>query len=184
MRFSRFFVAILVLAVSTLAAHADTYQFTVYNAASGITSGRIVFDTLTFTLPSAPIPSSFDQNSFYLNDVKAISSGQTHDEVVGFGKFGNQYEFGIGTAGVSLKDNSISAGSFPSAVIFSFQSLYLGSTSSPTFALGDFMSVDGAKAMSITNLSDTSSVPEPSALVLFGTGILGLAGAARKKLFG
>ena len=50
-----------------------------------------------------------------------------------------------------------------------------------SFALGDFVHVYGEKAMTITNLSDTSSVPEPSALVLFGTGILDLAGAARKN---
>jgi PEP-CTERM motif len=40
---------------------------------------------------------------------------------------------------------------------------------------------NGHLTLTITDLSTTSSVPEPSTIALLGTGILGLAGAARRK---
>ena len=47
--------------------------------------------------------------------------------------------------------------------------------------LGTNTAFDGHVTLTITDLSTTSSVPEPSTIALLGTGILGLAGAARRK---
>ncbi|HUK73897.1 MAG TPA: PEP-CTERM sorting domain-containing protein, partial [Candidatus Bathyarchaeia archaeon] len=41
----------------------------------------------------------------------------------------------------------------------------------------------GGTSSSTTTTSTTGTVPEPSSILLFGSGILGLAGVLRRKLF-
>ena len=47
--------------------------------------------------------------------------------------------------------------------------------------LGTNTAFNGHVTLTITDLSTTPSVPEPSTIALFGTGVLGLAGIARRK---
>lgn len=62
--------------------------------------------------------------------------------------------------------------------------LFSGSTSAPTFLTGVFASYDFVVSApaTVTITPATSPVPEPSNMILFGTSILGAAGALKRKL--
>jgi hypothetical protein len=47
----------------------------------------------------------------------------------------------------------------------------------------DAFNNEGTTSINFTVTGDTATTPEPSGLILLGTGILGLAGAARRKFF-
>jgi hypothetical protein len=67
---------------------------------------------------------------------------------------------------------------------FGIPQLFSGSTSAPTFLTGVFTGYDyqvqGHATMTITPA--ITSVPEPSSMILLGTGILGASGALKRKL--
>ena len=71
---------------------------------------------------------------------------------------------------------------FSSIELFGPQ-LFTGSPSSPTFTLGTFAlsdpNTDGAP---YTLTIAPSAVPEPSSLLLFGSGMLGVCGLVRRKI--
>ena len=179
-----FLPAVLLFGVSAAGAKADIYQY-VYNGSIDGNNG-----TATFDLPSSPSPSSVLGQAFFINGVSVTGLGRTETVTVGFGHyptpFEDTYEFGFGNnlriaeaGGEPFVGTSglLSAGDLNSSPFFT------GSVSAPTLAPGSFAGygVD----LEVTDIGPDptpSAVPEPSSLVLFGTGVLGACGAIRRRV--
>ena len=149
-------VAAAAFATSTLAAHADTYHVSF--------TGTDV-DTFSYDIASSPSPVSFDSESWTVVNT-VLLNGVSEDNIgivyTNFGVLDVAAEFYLGP-----------------------DILYTSSESMPTLKLGDFSLSEfgrGTGTLAVTDLTPPpSSIPEPSSIALFGTGILGLVGAARRK---
>jgi hypothetical protein len=179
MRLFSLLTATLVLSASTLIAHADsiyTYTGKDFTSADGpFTTNDFVSGSLTTTTPLADNldKASITPASFSFNDgVNTITNT-------------NEFEEGIlisTNASGAITDWSIIIGADNGAEVI----LIAGG---PQFAGGDgdmganragsgINSVSGV----FTSAAPIGVTPEPSTLALLGTGILGLAGMARRKV--
>ena len=170
----------VILAASSLAAHADTYNFTISTGSTSTTPGTTftVTGTLTGT-PDLSIPGAID-----LSDVTGSGQGYTFTGIVPLG------------ADASITYNNL---------------LYTEPNAIHVDSEGDLLYLSSAAGTSLAHVYDNNgyhvdvfdpndpgditpfridtftltpaAVPEPSAWILLGTGILGLTGVARRRLF-
>ena len=117
------------------------------------------------------------------------------DQVVNFtqsGCSGNQYGFNVCTETASLSPVNLAAGTYwlnlDNAVVNSGDPIYWDENSGPSSASENSVGTIPSEAFTVlggtsTTSSTTQTVPEPSSIMLFGSGILGLAGMLRRKLF-
>jgi hypothetical protein len=167
--------AALCLSFSSVAAHADTLNFNV--ATGGL------FSSNSFSLDTSTLPSSFTANSIIYNNVQVTHNGVTTSDTVGFAYFDGLSEAAVGSGILSFGDGLIqSSTDFISADFFSNQSLFTGSTATPTFNLGTFLGT--ASHLTISDASPATAVtPEPSSILLLATGMMGIAFLYRRKSF-
>jgi hypothetical protein len=115
------------------------------------------------------------------------------DGVVNFtqsGCVGNQYGFNVCTETGSFTDTNLAAGTYwlnlQNASVNTGDPIYWDENSGPSQASENSVGTIPSEAFTLTGGTTTTSsgtVPEPSSIMLFGSGILGLAGVLRRKLF-
>ena len=117
------------------------------------------------------------------------------DGVVNFtqsGCVGNQYGFNVCTETGSFTDTNLAGGTYwlnlQNASVNTGDPIYWDENSGPSQASENSVGTIPSEAFTLTGGTSTTTttggtVPEPSSIMLFGSGILGLAGVLRRKLF-
>jgi hypothetical protein len=151
---SRFFaVSTLLLAASTVAAHADTFSY-------------------DFSYPGGPLAFTYTSPTLLGLNTSFVPTTCTAYGVICTDVVFKSVKFGKNTTlTIDLTALNFSASITGASTSF----IDIGTN---TYNLA------GPVTMIVTDIPDpVSPIPEPSTLALLGTGILGLAGAARRKLF-
>ena len=130
--------------------------------------------------------SEFGGTSFYNQVVNFTQSGCS----------GNQYGFNVctETSTSSFGSVNLAAGTYwlnlENAVVNTGDPIYWDENSGPSSASENSVGTIPSEAFTVlggtttqTSTTTGGTVPEPSSILLFGSGILGLAGVLRRKLF-
>lgn len=173
--------AVLVLAAATLAAHADTV-YTYHGNDFTTASGPYTTDdslTLSITL-SAPLASTSSLQA-YTPTAFSISDGVQTITNLTPGITGSEFVFATSGGVIDQWGIAVFGGNFI------IESCGFNPTVCTPQSFDEAESVSGGGVGE--NIADpgtwtsSAATPEPSTLALFGTGILGLAGVARRKFF-
>jgi hypothetical protein len=175
------FVLVAVAASATLIAKADILDYTL--TGQGLGTGA------SFSLSSTPTPVNINGNNFAIFDIPVSAGGFDYNSDLVFDTNDLDIDFGTSEGGNgSLEGDELELNG--SALLFS------GSTAHPTLETGEFSffgqlmsDQDGAISAGVYTLdvkeapASPSPAPEPSSVLLLGTGVLALLGAAGTKHF-
>ena len=193
----------LCLTVAALPAMADTvYDNGPINGTTDawtINFGFIVSDTFTVGTGGAMVnglafgawlfPGDVLQSAEVSITDSEFGGNTFFDGVVNFtqsGCVGNQYGFNVCTETGSFTDTNLAAGTYwlnlQNASVNTGDPVYWDENSGPSQASENSVGTIPSEAFTLTG-GPANTVPEPSSILLFGSGILGAAGVLRRKLF-
>jgi hypothetical protein len=189
---SRLMICVMLLALSAVPALADSLTFTITNhgtlpgsqlGSGGISAFSNISSTL-ISLNSSPIAST-------TGGLLEFSTGMfTGSLAQGLSFTGGQFGFSIGGGAVILVNNFMGTltkmgDDFKLLGTFSgtYQGIHFTGSTNQTFGFEiDDHGQSSFEDLHGTTTIVTSAVPEPGTLTLFGTGLMALAGAVRRKL--
>ena len=168
----------------------DTFNVTNNNTTiTGGSFGMWLFSGDTLTSAELSITSGENSGTSYFDQTVNFTQGACT---------ANQYGYNVCQENTTFNGPTLNAGSYwlnlQNASVPSGDPVYWDENSGPSSGLGElgwfdsFGSLHGSRAAPAPRTSTTTSttgtsVPEPSSIMLFGSGILGLAGVLRRKLF-
>jgi len=166
----------------------DSFSLTGASTVSGLAFGAWVAPGDTLQSAEVSITSSeFGGTTYFDNVVNFTQSGCS----------GNQYGFNVCTETSSgMTPVNLAAGSYwlnlQNATTAQGNPIYWDENSGPASASENSIGTIPSEAFTLygtgattttTTTTTTGTTPEPSSIMLFGSGILGLAGVLRRKLF-
>ena len=146
---------------------------------------------ITFSLPQSPTVSSFISSfGFEIDDVTVLQDGISETANIVFTRSADGVAFAIGTDASLLQPFGVYGG-YPSIAFLSGPLLYSGSEQDPSLLTGGFNlqefgsdpPVNYGLLVTPTSVAPTP-IPEPSAVVLLGTGMIGMLSTLRRRTAG
>jgi hypothetical protein len=197
-------LAVMLFATSPASASTitDNVTFTAYFTSPNYGGGTGSSGYTSGATPASPVTGSFtitfDPTQTYTDDTADISNpvlgGITSDSAFSFDYSPNSYTIGATTfAAGELVVGGVNDGACCIVLPSSTNDFYLHVltfTTTPTFdqfgyatANDDyFYTLNGSSGGSVTVTPQTTTTPEPSTLMLFGGGLLGIAGLIRRRV--
>jgi len=171
-RFVRLFALPATLALVTLAAHADTFDWTLTGPSASLGGFSVTGSgTLTATAPTSG-------DAWVITAITGTADGSN---ITGLSTFeGSDNLLFPATTYLNTDGLGFSLANGTNVNVFSFYAP--GSTDiTPGNNYGEIVST-ASFGVGTFSLTENSPVPEPSTFALLGTGLLGAAGAVRRKL--
>ncbi len=167
----------------------DTFNVTGTSTITGGSFGMWLFEGDTLTSAELSITSGENSGTTYYN--QTVNFTQSGCSTNGFG-------FNVCTESTTFNGPTLNSGTYwlnlQNASVPSGDPIYWDENSGPSSASENTVGSIPSESFTVlgststttttsTSTSTTTSVPEPSSIMLFGSGILGLAGVLRRKLF-